>query len=333
MSGALRTVEFCASAIFGSTAYETRTPSDALKRGADIRVTDHLIYGLRADKPCGIRSPQWVRQELLLGPSWEETLASLRTHLRKEISRLLRKYGYRISTASGQACIDAFRRDFLLPNLNERYGSAAIVAADDAFMRECRDMTRLNLHHEDSIVAASLVEIEGTRLMIRKSAVKPGLKSLRGRSDILDYYCLLLAQLAGCRTLDFGLSRPHLEDGTLRYKSKWGTRIVPAGGLKARIRIDPLRFTAATRAFLRRSYFLQRDAQGFVVRILYDDASRPDAVNRLQDLAEIGGPLRSELLCPAGATPPDLTAIRGGNINTCGIFIPKIVATDAGPPR
>ncbi len=307
-SGPLRTLDHCARAIFGSGAYEEQVVEGRARPATDVAVSIRRFDGLAASRPPGIRAPQWVRQELDLQESWPATIASLPKKLRKEIARMLRRHGYRAALSSGPDAIARFKTELLNPGLQGRFGRGAIVAADDRFVKQCRGMFRLDLEHENTLVAANLLEYRSRRLTIRKSASKPGMEELRGRADVLDYFCLLTAQLLGCRTLDFGLSRPHLEDGSFRYKAKWGTRIVPVGGLKADMRIAPRRYTAAVRAFLRRAYFLQRAERGFAVRVLCDADSPPTANWRLWRLADIDGIERVELLherhAPPSGIPP-----------------------------
>ena len=104
--------------------------------------------------------------------------------------------------------------------------------------------------------------------------MNPAAPDLPGRADVLDYFSLLLAQMLGCAALDFGLSRPHLDDGAFRYKAKWGARVQPQDtGPKTSILIAPLKRTEATLAVLRRNLFLQRSDNGLLIRVLYDQAA------------------------------------------------------------
>lgn len=287
-SGTLRTLDYCARSIFGNDDWQV-TAGSSSGASPDIVVTDHPLGGSLSSTLPAIRTPQWVRQELQLAETWSATLSRVPRRLRKELGRLLRKYGYRPVFVGGEQAIRDFREDLLLPSVRERYGSEAIVASAASFYRECRGMTRLDLLSGESVVAASLVESDGRRLCIRKSALRPGRDALPGRADVLDYFTLLLAQLAGCRVLDFGLSRPHLEDGTFRYKAKWGTRVVPAGGPKASIRISPRRETPAVLSFLGRNRFLERAGDGFVVRVPADNDRSTMSWQHLERLANVSG--------------------------------------------
>ena len=121
-------------------------------------------------------------------------------------------------------------------------------------------------------------------LLISRSALSPQ-PSLRYRSDLLDYFCFLLAQLTGMRRLDFGVSRAHLEDGVFLYKAKWRSRLGPSGPLKNSIHIRPVSRSAATLGFLQRNGFIERRAGGYAVRCLRERAPSGDEALRLSELA------------------------------------------------
>jgi hypothetical protein len=112
----------------------------------------------------------------------------------------------------------------------------------------------------------------------------------RYRSDLLDYFAFVVAQLLGCTALDFGVSRPHLDDGVFAYKAKWRARLLAPGSLKGAIRISASRPSAATLGFLRRNGFLERRGAGFVVRRL-EPPEPPTAALRaeLDELAARSG--------------------------------------------
>jgi multiple sugar transport system ATP-binding protein len=141
-----------------------------------------------------------------------------------------------------------------------------------------------------AVVASNLLEQQGDALLIKRHALAPGREELRGRADVLDYFSLLSAQLIGATVLDFGLSRPHLDDGVFRYKSKWGCRVLPVNGLKADICIIPQRRTEACLAFLRRNHFLQRRGDSLVVRApAGEDGEARALADRLAGVQSLSG--------------------------------------------
>jgi hypothetical protein len=218
---------------------------------------------------------------------------------------LLRKFEYRLTLDQRTDALTDFYRELHLPYIQARFEKDALVVDEATFLGETRNATRLNLIHNNAVVAASLVERDGEKLLILRSSMKTGVEWLKGRSDVLDYFCLLLAQLLGCTIMDFGRSRPHILDGALRYKAKWQTRIVPSGGSEPVTCISPIKRTAATLAFLRRNYFIQQADSTCFVRILYDNDSAADTIARLEEMTKNLGLTQVQLACRQNAEISD----------------------------
>ena len=189
-----------------------------------------------------------------------------------------------------------FWEDFYLPEMSRRFGRAAIMESQDAFLSDSRDCFKLDLLSEGRVVASNLLHPSNGRLAIVKGARNPECLSLRGQMDSLDYFALLLAQVGGYKTLDFGLSRANLNDGPLLYKAKWGAQAVPDSGLKADIRIGINRLTAATRSILRQNRFLERDGSAFALRVLGSNDMQSKEMSQLIRRAESIGIARIDLL-------------------------------------
>lgn len=261
-SGTLRVVDFCSETIFGGSDYERATKNVSSARHADIIISDHPFAFPLMRRRCQLRTPPWVRQQLLLAESWSGTLDNLPSKQRQEIRRILRRHRYLISLSRGRSAIRDYYRHLHAPYLTRRYDEAVILPSESAFLSQNEHMTRIDLLHGNDIVAASLIELRGSTLGIRASSMRADISDLPGRADALDYFSLLLAQLRGCTVLDFGLSRAHLDNGSFRYKSKWGAIPSLIGGFKADICISPVTRSAATLAFLRRNRFLVRTRNG-----------------------------------------------------------------------
>jgi hypothetical protein len=88
-----------------------------------------------------------------------------------------------------------------------------------------------------------------------------------GASDVLDYFTFEYAIREGCRSVDFGPSRPLLNDGVFRYKRKWEAQAqlprIPSGDIVLR----PLKFTRAVKSVLQNNFWITRE-QGKLVGYL-----------------------------------------------------------------
>lgn len=282
--GSLRSIHSRARDIFGNSDFAVEKVRSLREHGPDMIITDHPWSNFWRNSSASIRVPKWIRQELPLGANWPETVAALPRNLRREIARYLRKFEYRVSLDERPTALMDYYTHLHLPYVQPRFGVDAMIVEKSRFLHEVRYTKRLNLLYNDRVVGASLIERSGDTLSIRRSSMKITAEALTGRSDVLDYFCLLLAQLLGCTILDFGQSRPHICDGALRYKSKWRTRIVPSGGSEPTMNISFVRPTAAVLAFLRRNYFIQLSEGDSYIRILYDRDSDADSISRLEKL-------------------------------------------------
>jgi hypothetical protein len=171
--------------------------------------------------------PAWVKQRLRVQPDWQLQLKSMRRGTRQETARVLRKRGYVSRLTTDRSDFESFYVDLYKPYATRRFGEGVLLVDRPGFMSECRRGILLQLDHRQSVVGASLLRRTGNSLAIVWSALEPRADAdvLRGATDALDYFSLLYAQLKGCRWLDFGPSRPDLDDGALRYKRKWGTEV------------------------------------------------------------------------------------------------------------
>ena len=300
-SGLLRMARRRAGEILGTSQFElVELPARRLP-ACDLVVTDHPWTNRRLHSARPMHLPKWIRQELQIGASWEETLAHMPAKLHNKLVRLLRRYRYTAAFDGGFQARREFYRRLLVPYTDMRFGDESLLPDERVFLHETRGSTRIDLLHDGEVVGTSLVDIEPPRIAIVRTALPVGTDGLRGRFEILDFFCLLLAQLTGCGVLDFGRSFPHAEDGALRYKAKWGTRIVHPGGREPPTCISVVQPSAAALAFLRRNYFVQRTAAGLGLRVLADAGSDQGCIDRLQRLTRSVALPRVELAHSPGA--------------------------------
>jgi hypothetical protein len=288
--GQLRAVEFCAQHILGTRDFSSAPVR--LRRGLhfDVAVFDHPLVDRNwvAARPC-IRVPLWIGQRCKLNDTWDGTLQALPHALKKEIARLLRKHPFSVTTTSATAAKVDFYRRVYLPFIKQRFGTAANIRDERTFLRESRDAVLLQLFLAGRMTGATLVKRRGDTQVVDKTGLAPE-HDVSGRSVVLDYFCFLLAQLQGCKWLDFGVSRPHLEDGVFHYKCKWRTELIPATAFKPAIRIRPVSRSPATMAFLSRNGFIERRGARYIVRRLFTThVPTPQEVTEMDAIATRSG--------------------------------------------
>lgn len=282
--GRATTLEFAARRILGSDDFERAEANGGALRDCDVLVTDYPLFdaGIWTRKPA-IRVVHWLRQRAEIRPTWPQTLQRLPASLRKELRRGLGKRDYRARIVSGLPAKLEFYERVLLPYLGQRFGAGAVVPNARTYLKEAQASVLLELRAAGAFLGASLLKREGDTLFIGRTAFAP---QQAAPSEVLDYFCVVLAQRLGCRWLDLGLTRPHVEDGVFLYKSKWRPRLVPPGALKGTIRIRPLRPSAATLGFLSRNGFIEQHAgEHFVRRLHMGGAPGGEALETLSALA------------------------------------------------
>ena len=279
--GTSRIADFWANHMLGGSSFERTRVAAPRAAKADVLVSDHVLASPFQRRGARIRIPAWVRQKMSVARDWAATLSQLRRGQRQEIGRFLRRHRYSIDLSTGRDAMRSYYRDLHRPYLAGRFGDSMITASEDGFVDQFQYMTRLDLIADGEVVAASVLERRASNLMIRASSMQLSRPELHGRADTLDYFSLLIAQLLGCTILDFGLSRPHLDNGSLQYKAKWGAKLSPTGDLKADVCVIPRKENEATLAFLRRNYFLQHDGRDFFVRVLADQENEKRRIDKL----------------------------------------------------
>ena len=288
--GRLRAVDFCARHILGTTDFEQSPVRSNDDRSPDVLVADHPLVDRTLFRALpAMRVPQWVRQRRALRASWQETVQNIPISLRKKIARLLGDASYTVRIEAAPEAKAAFYNDVYLPYVTQRFGAAAIVANQRALLHQARHGVLLELRLDGQPIGATLVGREADTLYMSKSALVLGNSAPRA-FDLLDYFCFLLAQLARCRWLDFGVSRPHLEDGVFVNKTKWRPELAVAGGLKTDLRIRPMNRSPATLGFLSRNGFIERRGGQFIVRrLLTEGMPSPRDAAEIGDLATRSG--------------------------------------------
>jgi hypothetical protein len=286
--GRVKTLGFAARHIFGADDFVRSEASLIRPRDCDVLVTDYpLIGGGGRAHQSAICVPHWLRQSIRVHETWSETVEHLPASLRKELRRYLRKRDYRARIVSSMVAKREFYERQLNPYIKERFGTGAVIPNRRTYEAEAEASVLFELRAQGEFLGASLLKRDGDTLFVGRTAFSP---SGATPCEVLDFFCLVLAQRLGCRYMDLGLTRPNLEDGVLLYKSKWRPQLVPAGALKSMIRIYPLRATAATMGFLSRNGFIERRSGRFVVRRL-SMAGEPvsAALGGISELAERTG--------------------------------------------
>ncbi len=205
-----------------------------------------------------LQIPRWVKQRVAIAPCWEKVLEGMRRKTRKEAQRLIRKYGFRTRISSGDEKAAFFYDKIYRPFILKRYGTTAFLVRRQDFLRECRSGQILELISGDEVIAASMIRQTNRQLAIVWTGIMLDIEGVEhpGASDALDYFSLHYAHQRGCEFLDFGPSRPRLNDGLLNYKKKWGASLYTGKVPQGLFVVIPQQFSVPVQAMLESAQFI-----------------------------------------------------------------------------
>ncbi len=220
-----------------------------------------------------LRLPRWVRQTLEFETSWEGVRSQLRERLPSKVRSRLRSNGYRVTLVSSRDARRDFYRDLYRFHIAERFGDASIVDTEARFLRQTRGCYVLQAHWKDEIVAGQVLRPAGQELTIHRFGMsrRAHAEGLKGLADVLDYFSVRYAFDQGFSRVNFGLSRPNLDDGVLTYKLKWGTRIEEGRAKKPDLRLWVRCWSPSVRLLLRHNRFIVRGDRGLEVLLAVGD--------------------------------------------------------------
>ena len=159
------------------------------------------------------------------------------------------------------------------PYIKKKFGDEAVVVSERKFLRQCSKGELMTLSRDKKVIFCVLLHAFAGRIGSVWGGVSDNVESkmLKGASTALDYFTILHGFERGYHTINFGLSRPLLNDGCFRYKRKWGTFIEDSLFPRADILIKPLCSNAPIKSFFAHNHFIARDDGNFVGKILFDE--------------------------------------------------------------
>jgi hypothetical protein len=172
--------------------------------------------------PEGIISVRWVRQELDLQKPMDDII----THIR-ERNKIV-QFQAEISTDLHE--MQSFYENIFMPYLKKRYNYAIIQDFEKFKGDLLKNPWELLLIKKNGLLVGGVCSLLiNERYRWRVNALVDECYLKEGAMAAVYYYSIVRAKEKSAKILDFGLSRPFLSDGVLRYKKKWGGEIIPSG--------------------------------------------------------------------------------------------------------
>jgi hypothetical protein len=169
--------------------------------------------------------PEWVRSGLTLPIDLVQTNA--RNGSLKQDLRLGRKYGFTAIESHSEADLAEFYTTMFRPHTVGRHQSDVYLKSFDELKALFRRGCLLWIMLDGRRVGGMMVTQKDRRFFLAATGVLSGDESLL-RKGVLSagyFHAMEYANRTQCTSLDFGGTRPSLNDGLLYYKRKWGARL------------------------------------------------------------------------------------------------------------
>jgi hypothetical protein len=218
---------------------------------AEVPKSSLVLFG---KKKC-FYIPFWVRGEL--NTSVDTSPLIKNESLKSDLRRIRRnKLHFELTDELSQ--FHNFYYNMYLPHTTKAHSDRALIVKYDFMKRFFRDCDLLLIKKDTEYIAGVLIAYGYRRNRARLWSL--GVKD--GNSDHIKdgaiggiyYFSLLHLKEKGYKRVSVGASRAFLKDGVLRYKKKWGQKIVSTH--KTGFLIKPLSKTAAVEGFFLNNPFI-----------------------------------------------------------------------------
>lgn len=215
--------------------------------------------------------PHWVRGEvdIPLGPSVLSN-SSVKSDLRQ-----IQKHQLHFSITKDPEHFHEFYHRMYVPYISAVHGQSAFIWPYEAKKSEFGHCELLLVTKEGQSIAGILISYEKPTPRLWSLGVRDADRRhvKEGAVTALFYYSFMHLESHGYRVANVGLSRPFLDDGVLRYKKKWGVRIVGASADCFVLKV--LSDTPGACGFFGSHPFIFRDGDALSGAIFIDTASAP----------------------------------------------------------
>ncbi|MCL5270537.1 MAG: GNAT family N-acetyltransferase [bacterium] len=207
----------------------------------------------------GVVIPQFVRQLRDSPPAGADPRESVKNHTNKNDLNKIRRNNYTYAVTHDANQLASFYHRCHVPYITERHGDAAYLSPFGSFRRQFEEGELLIvMDSAGRTVAGVLAQRKGDTYCALSNGVLDADAGLVNDGVLAAqyYYSIVEAARRGCRRIDFGRSRPFLDDGILFFKKKWGARIEPNSDVMRPLRLFVCNDGPRTRCWLEANPFI-----------------------------------------------------------------------------
>lgn len=239
-----------------ANALHVRARARRLTQSVDLLITDLTpLWDRLARSERDLRVDAWVSQTLDLPQTPGPNGRILPREIEREAARHVRRQQYAVEFTDDEAARREFYRSLYVPYVRARFGERALQMDEAYFMARSAGHTLARLTAAGQPAASMTVDFKRGALHMGwyAAAANP---PLRGASEVLDVLCIQHAYETGVRRIVMGQSRPTLNDGVVRYKARFGTRIAAMKFPQPVLGISICRYSPALAASLNEPEFV-----------------------------------------------------------------------------
>ena len=190
-----------------------------------INVNKILFFYLR--HAGFLRIPDGVKSVLNLCGSFEDIKKKFHQNVSRA-NRKIMKSNYAYKVFHDESALQYFYYEMYTPYIKRRFNELTVIKSYYKAKRLLKTGFLLIILKEDYYVSGAICRIRKDQFTLELLGIEKGsLQLLRECAlDALYYFSIVVALEKNCRTIDFGNSRPFLNDGLVRYKRRWGSTLI-----------------------------------------------------------------------------------------------------------
>lgn len=178
------------------------------------------------DTGTGYRLPVWTRTEILVADAYSQMKRS--TSLKDDLRRI-RKHRIACAVSRDVAELRRFYQDIYVPYIRARHGERALPDGWEVVIRTAQSGDFIAARDGNGgLIGGILLGRSAGKLYARSIGLVSDEKAVMNTGAISALYraCFERAVEYGYDRVGFGLMGPFLNDGLLKFKRKWGVRLV-----------------------------------------------------------------------------------------------------------